>query len=280
MSASRNKGADDKGSRYRLVSRHSLSVRFTHWVNVVVLAVMLGSGLQIYNAHPASYWGSRSDRDQAILSMRSERLETGELRGVTEAFGRRFDTTGVLGAFKDDHGQWESRGFPSWATIPGERWLAMGRRWHFFFAWLFVLNGLFYAAAAVAGRHLTRDLLPTWPELKDLGGSIRRHLSFRVLRAESEHGYNVLQKLSYLVVVFVLGSLVVLSGLAMSPWLNSVVPLPALFGGRQAARTVHFVIAFSFVAFVIVHVAMVLVVGPLRHLRAMTTGRLRVKERA
>lgn len=274
-------GKQNLSGTARTIHRHPLPVRITHWMNLLILVVMLGSGLQVFNAHPALYWGDRSDADQALLAMRARPTEDGELQGFTTLLGREFTTTGVFGLSAGRLDQPEARGFPRWATIPSDRWLAMGRRWHFFFAWLFVLNGLFYVGYAIASRHLARDLVPRAAELKGIGHSLRQHLSVRRLRAESARGYNVLQKLSYLSVVFVLAPLVILSGLTMSPWLNSALPwLTALFDGRQSARTIHFIVAFAFVAFVLIHVAMVLLVGPVNHLRAMITGRLRVKEDA
>lgn len=258
--------------------RHRASVRIFHWLNVVFLTVMLGSGLQIFNAHPALYWGSRSDTGKAWLSMTSVRSEQGGIRGITQLFGTNFDTTGLLGASSGEHEGLETRGFPRWATLPSNRWLAMGRRWHFFFAWLFVLNGLFYVLLSVKNRHLFRDLLPRGSELKDVGGSIGRHLHLRHLRADSQRGYNVLQKLSYLAVVFLFGPLMILTGLTMSPWIDSVFPqLLTVFDGRQSARTIHFLVAFGFVLFVIVHLVMVILVGPINHIRAMITGRLKVE---
>jgi thiosulfate reductase cytochrome b subunit len=251
--------------------RHTRTVRITHWINVVVLTVMLGSGLQIFNAHPGLYWGSRSDPDRAWLSIRAQREAGGELRGVTRLWGRQFDTTGWLGVSGTEP---TVRGFPAWATIPGPQWLAMGRRWHLFFAWLLVLNGLVYAVHALAGRH-RRELLPSGRELRHIVVEARRHLSVRRLRREAGHGYNVLQKLSYLGVVFLLGPLVVLTGLTMSPWIDAMFPfLLDLFGGRQSARSLHFLAAAAFVLFFVVHISMVLLVGPLRHTRAMITGRL------
>lgn len=265
----------------RTVRRHALPVRLTHWLNLVILLALLGSGLQIFNAHPALYWGDRSDADKAWLAMRARPSEDGEQQGVTALFGREFTTTGLFGLSAGRFDQPEARGFPRWATIPSDRWLAMGRRWHFFFAWLFVLNGLFYVGYAVASRHLARDLAPRGAELKGIGHSVRQHLSLRRLRAESARGYNVLQKLSYLIVVFVLAPLVIVTGLTMSPWLNSALPwLTALFDGRQSARTIHFIVAFAFIAFVLIHVVMVVLVGPVNHVRAMITGRLRVQEDA
>lgn len=258
------------------VYRHPLPVRIAHWLNVVFLAVMVGSGLQIFNAHPALYWGERSDPERALLRMDARRDAGGELRGVTELFGTRIDTTGTFGVSEGRFGATEARGFPTWATIPSGRWLAMGRRWHFFFAWLFVLNGAFYVAYTLASAERRRRFFPDRSELRHLGGAFAEHLRWRRLRAQALAGYNVLQKLSYVTVVLLLGPLVVLTGLAMSPWLNSVLPLPELFAGRQSARTIHFLVAFAFVAFVVVHLLMVLLVGPWNHVRAMITGRLRL----
>ena len=116
--------------RIERIYRHRLFVRICHWLNVPVLFILIMSGLQIFNAHPALYWGDRSDRDQALLSIAAGRTESGEIRGIATILGHSFDTTGVLG-YANGHTQ----GFPSWATIPGPRWLAMGRQWHLFFAW-------------------------------------------------------------------------------------------------------------------------------------------------
>ncbi len=141
-----------------------------------------------------------------------------------------------------------------------------------------MINGLIYITYILLASHLRKDLLPNRAELKGFWRSLLRHLNPRRLRADAASGYNVLQKLSYLGVIFVAGPLMILTGLTMSPWLDTVFPwLLDLFGGRQSARSLHFIIAFALVLFVVVHVAMVVVVGPLNHLRAMITGWLRIK---
>ncbi|MGE0082282.1 MAG: cytochrome b/b6 domain-containing protein [Thiohalomonadaceae bacterium] len=253
----------------RGVYRHRLPVRITHWLNLIVLVVMLGSGLQIFNAHPALYWGERSDPERAWLAMAAiVDPHTGERRGITRLFGREYDTTGVL-ALSDG----TPRGFPAWSTIPSDRWLAMGRRWHFFFAWVLVLNGLAYLAWGFASRHVSRDLWLRGDEARHLPRTLKSHLSLRALRADAEQGYNPLQKITYLVVIFVMLPLMVLTGLAMSPWLDAAFPaLITTFDGRQSARSIHFIITFGLVLFTLVHVLMVFAVGPLRELRAMITG--------
>ncbi len=94
------------------VYRHTVPVRITHWLNVLFLTFMLGSGLQILNAHPSLYWGSRSDAQSVWLEIGTSRTAAGELRGYTRLFGREFDTTGVLGPSEDGEGSSSSRPFP------------------------------------------------------------------------------------------------------------------------------------------------------------------------
>jgi thiosulfate reductase cytochrome b subunit len=157
----------------------------------------------------------------------------------------------------------------------------MARSWHFFFAWVFVLNGIAFLAYAIASRHLTRDLAPTRDDLRGIAGSIRDHLRFRHPTGEAAKRYNVLQKLAYLVVIFVLLPLIALMGMAMSPWLASVLAgWVDLVGGRQSARSIHFIIAWLLVAFVLIHVFQVIVTGLWNNLRSMITGRYRVAAEA
>ena len=140
-----------------LIYRHPWLVRLTHWVNVASLGVLLLSGLQILCAHPAFYWGDASRFAHPIAAITSQTGADGEPRGRLWALGARFDTTGFLGASKGGDGQMAERAFPAWITLPAELDLGAGRRWHFFFAWVFVLNGALYllqryADAAVAAR--------------------------------------------------------------------------------------------------------------------------------
>lgn len=260
----------------RTIYRHRLPVRIMHWVNFLCLFLLLLSGFQIFNAHPALYWGEVSHFDDPLLAMEARRTEAG-MRGVTTVFGHEFDTTGFFGASQRE-GELEQRAFPDWLTVPGPRWLAMGRRWHFFFAWLFVLNGLAYVTWSLWSRHLTRDLLPTRRDWRSTGRSIVEHALLRRPRGEEAKHYNVLQKLSYLGVIFMLGPLAVLMGLAMSPHMNTVLGWSVdAVGGRQSARTVHFLVALAFVLFFLVHVFQVLVTGVVNNLRSMITGRYRIE---
>ena len=128
-----------------------------------------------------------------------------------------------------------------------------GRYLHFLSAWVSFGCGLFYLGFGIVTGHFVRELAP-----------------WEVARPGS---YNPRQRLVYLVVVFVLGPLVLLSGLAFSPALRSVMPsLVTVFGGQQSARTIHFFAAVAVVLFIVVHVTMVWRAGFVRHTLAMVTG--------
>jgi thiosulfate reductase cytochrome b subunit len=224
----------------QLYRRHAGLVRLTHWINALALLLLLMSGLQIFNAHPALYWGQSS-----------------------------YTGAGPIVELPD--------GVPSWATLPGTQWLAMGRRWHFFLAWILVVNAAVYLLHAIASRHLARDLAVHRNEWRLVGRSLREHLRLHRARGEEARHYNVLQKLSYLFVIFALLPLMVVTGMAMSPWLDSLLPgWVQIFGGRQSARTLHFAGACLLVLFVSIHVFEVLVTGFWNNLRSMITGRYRI----
>ena len=262
-----------------LYYRHALPVRIMHWTNFIALTILFMSGLHIFNAHAALYWGDSSYSGRPpLLQITARDGANGERIGVTKVFGREFETTGVLGLSKYSNGEPNRHAFPSWTTIPGGYSLALARDWHFFFAWIFVLNGVAYVLYSLFSRHLMRDLAPTGRELRGIGTSITDHLKFKHPTGEAAKRYNVLQKLAYLSVIFVLLPLVILAGWAMSPWLNSIIPgWVDLLGGRQSALTFQFIVAWLLFLFLAVHVFEVIISGFWNHIRSMVTGRYRVK---
>lgn len=229
--------------RVVMFQRHAVVTRLTHWLNAVFFCVLAASGMQIFNAWPQLYWGhAGADSMQAVLAP---------------------------GAF------------PAWLTLPSAQDLAAGRRWHLFFAWCFVFNGAAYLAHGFASGHFRRHLLPRRRELapRHLWREVVEHARLRFARDERARDYNALQKLSYLAVVGLLLPLMVLTGLTMSPAMNAAVPwLLDLFGGRQSARTLHFISAALLVLFVVVHLAMVLLSGPWNNLRSMVSGRYAIHQ--
>ena len=240
---------------------------------------MLMSGLCIFNAHPALYWGQSSySAPPRWLEIGARDGANGQPFGYTRLFGHEFNTTGVLGV---SYGAGEAymQGFPSWITVPSHQWLSMARSWHFFFAWVFLINGLCYVAYTVWSRHLARDLWPTGADIRRIGRSIVDHLRFRHPAGEEAKRYNVLQKLAYLTVDFHSAAAdhpdgprpVAAARYAVRGWVG-------LVGGRQSARSIHFIVAWALVAFVLIHVFEVIVTGLWNNLRSMITGRYRVPE--
>jgi Ni/Fe-hydrogenase b-type cytochrome subunit len=226
----------------QLVRRHRLSTRVWHWLNALTLLVMLMSGLMIFNAHPRLYWGQfGANPDRAWL-------EIGMDRDVA---------------------------FPGWMTLPSEYNLADARLWHFAFAWVLAFGLLIYLVWSLFDRHIARDLHITRAEWRPahIWHDVKEHARLRFPTGVAALRYNILQKLAYCGVLFVLLPLIILTGLAMSPGMDTAWPLLIdLFGGRQSARSVHFIAAFGLVAFFVVHIAMVALAGPVNEVRSMITG--------
>lgn len=225
--------------RREVIARHAWPVRLAHWVNALTLFVMVGSGLNILNAHPRLYWGQAgADFDKPFLALPT---------------------------------------WPDWLTIPGYMDLADARHWHFFFAWVLVLNGALYLGWSLASRHIQRDLWPTAADLAAIPRSIVDHIKLRHPQGEAAKRYNVLQRLAYLgLLALVIG--MALTGLCMSPGFDAFAPwLVAALGGRQSARTLHFLFALAIVLFIAVHLIEVVLAGPINEVRSMITGRYAVR---
>jgi thiosulfate reductase cytochrome b subunit len=227
----------------RIAHRHRLPTRLWHWVNALTVFIMLMSGLMIFNAHPRLYWGQ---------------------------FGANFDHPWLM---------FHGRPIPGWATIPSTYNLAAARRWHLAFAWILVIGLVTFLITSLINRHVQRDLAPTPDEVKPkhIWHDVQEHARLRFPTGEAALRYNILQKLSYVAVIFVLLPLMLLSGLAMSPAMDASWPwLLDIFVGRQSARSIHFICAMAILAFILVHLTMVVLAGPLNEIGSMITGRIRV----
>ena len=151
-----------------------------------------------------------------------------------------------------------------------------GRYVHFLSAWVIVATGLIYVLAGLVTRHFSRNLVPrranlSWEHVRH---SVLVDLHLERSTEEDARTYSALQRLAYLAVIFMLFPLVILSGLAMSPAVRSVVPaLVEMFGGQQSARTIHFFVASFLVLFLFVHIVMVCLAGFTSRTWAMITGR-------
>ncbi len=261
----------------RLVYRQSAWTRAAHWIWAITIFFMVTSGLTIFNARPDLYIGQQSGFgfDNTILDIHAERTGSGKIVGVTELFGHRFDTTGLLGASGDPANP-TVRAFPSWATVPSYYDLGTGRVVHFFFAWILVATMLVWLVASLVNGHFWRDIVPKAKDVRNLPRDVADHARFRFHHTAS---YNVLQKFAYGGLLIVVIPLIVATGLTMSPGVDASWPwLLDIFGGRQTARTIHFVCMALIVLFFIVHILMVLAAGPINELRSIVTGWYRTDE--
>ena len=262
----------------RSTYKHRLPVRLAHWLNVICFIVLLGSGLNIFNAHPKLYWGQISTFETPAFALRAKYGAYKDLVGYVQIGKQEFTTTGVLGVSNNQMGKPNAVGFPGWSTIPSERNLADARLWHFFFAWLFVINGLLFFLWSWRSKHYARDLHPTGSDWRDIFKSVWDHMRFKHPEGEAAARYNILQKLAYVSVLYICLPGLVLMGLCMSPHMGSILGwLIDLVGGRQSARTLHFIFSGLMVAFIAVHVFMVLISGPVNQIRSMITGRFRFR---
>ena len=254
-----------------IVYRHRRSTRIWHWLNALTVFVMLMSGMMIFNAHPRLYWGEYgANHDRAWLQIGGDAQ-----RGFVRIGSLEIPTTGVLGRWRDAQGNINTRAFPGWATIPTSYNLAGARSWHFLFAWLLVVPGLLYWLWSFLNRHVQRDLLPKREELspRHIWHDIKNHARLRFPTGPAARDYNILQKASYLGVLFLLLPLIVLTGLTMSPGMDAAWPwLLDLFGGRQSARSLHFIAMVLISGFVIVHLTLVILAGTWNEVRSMITG--------
>ena len=231
------------------IRRHGVATRVWHWVNAVAIVILLGSGLMILNAHPQLYWGQ---------------------------YGANFDQPWFRVGWVFEGGR-----VPGWLTIPSTYNLALARRWHLFFALVLSFGLLAYMIVSLINRHFQRDLAIRARDVRpsEIAHDIREHLRLRFHDATNPRAYNVLQKLSYVAVIFVAIPLVILTGLTMSPGVTAAWPwLLDLFGGRQSARSIHFIVAIGLAAFIIVHLALVILAGVGNEVRSMVTGKWRVPE--
>ena len=217
------------------MKRHALSTRLWHWLNLLCVVVLFMSGLTISNAHRRLYWGDWGfEASQAWLMVPR---------------------------------------FPDWMTIPGYYSLAVARDWHILMAWPFALGLLFMWIAMMVNRHFKRDIVAKRREWRPsaIWRDVVEHLKLNFDHHEGK--YNFLQKLAYGLVLGVFLPMMIFTGISISPGMEPTFGwLVDLLGGRQSARSLHFIFAFAIAGFFILHVLLVILSGPIRQMRDMITG--------
>jgi len=224
--------------------RHAGVVRVTHWITTLSFLALLVSGAEILLSHPRFYWGETGN----VLSPPLFQLPVPSSRDtVPTAYGY---------VLRDQNG---------WS-----------RYLHFQSAWVVVGTGLVYVITGLWSGHFRRNLMPARADLawRKLTSVIAQDLRLSPASEEAVWSYNVLQRITYLLVIFVLFPLIVWTGLAMSPAIASAYPFAvAVLGGQQSARTIHFLVTVLLVLFLLVHVAMVFLAGFRSRMRSIITGR-------
>jgi len=226
-------------------SRHSLLVRLTHWIMALAFLALLVTGLEIVVSHPRFYWGEVGNVNTAVLFK------------IPIPASRKLVPTGYGYVMPDQNG---------WS-----------RYLHFQSAWILVLTGLLYVGVGLFDGHFRRNVFPGRSDVspKSLLASLLQHLKFARPGAHEAWSYNVLQRLAYLVVIFILFPMIIWTGLAMSPSFVSAFPAAVnVLGGQQSARTLHFVFTWVLVLFLVVHLLMIFLAGFWSRMRAMITGRV------
>ncbi len=220
-------------------SRHSAVVRVTHWITTLAFLALLVTGVEILLSHPRFYWGEAGN----ALSPPLFKLPIPASRSTVP--------TGYGYVLPDQNG---------WS-----------RYLHFQSAWVIVLTGFLYLGFGFVTGHFRRNLLPAGA---GLSSAIGRQLRLWQVRAEGAGPYNVLQRLTYLLVIFGLFPMVIWTGLAMSPAIASAIPAAVtILGGQQSARTLHFFVSVFLVFFLVIHIVMVGLSGFRDRVGAMITGR-------
>lgn len=215
--------------------RHALSTRLWHWINAISVIILFMSGLNISNAHRRLYWGDWG--------------------------------------FAPEHAWLEVPRFPGWMTIPDYYSLSAARDWHVLFALVFGFSLLAFMISAFINGHMVRDIFARAREwkLSNIWHDIKEHAKFNFEHGEGK--YNILQKITYSSVILILIPMMIFTGMVMSPGMEAAWPwMTDIFGGRQSARSLHFIAAWLLALFFVVHILLVIAAGPIKHIRDMITG--------
>ena len=226
------------------VHRHTANARICHWIMAISFFYLLYSGIMIFLHFPELYWGKVG------------------FQGYPAIF--KLEEWGI---------SWERA-----EELGDRRW---GRNYHYTFAWVFVINGLIYLFWNGWQKKFYMKMLPTRQELSipHLKSEAKRHMKFRAPKGSAAAKYNVLQKLTYIIVLFILFPFMIISGFAQMPAFTAISPeLIDLFGGRQTARTLHVVCSLLLVLFVVVHLVQMVVAGALNQLRGMIIGKYKITQ--
>ena len=210
-------------------------LRFAHFINIIFIILLIRSGIEILSAMPKLYWNDHARPGSEWLKFTRKKIPQDRMWTSLE----------------------EEESFSSWIALPGHKNLGIGRHWHFFSILFWVANGIAYYILLFTSDEWQR-LVPT--SLSIIPNAFHDMMLYASFQFDIPgNPYDSIQQLTYFSVVFLLGPFMIATGSAMSPSIDARFPwYPKIFGGRQVARSLHFLGMIGFVLFIVVHVAMVI----------------------
>ena len=226
-------------------------LRITHFINILFIGLLIRSGIQIIGAHPRFYWNDACNPERAWLNLTKRKVPKDRLYTSMD------DEIPVS----------------PWLAQPGGDNLGLGRHWHFFSVIFWIINGLIYVVLLFATGEWSRLIPTSWDIVPHTWHTLLTYLSLHIPPTSDFRPYDPLQQLTYTVVVFLLAPFMLLTGATMSPAIEARFPwYIKLFGGRQVGRSLHFLAMLAFVAFIILHTALVLIVHFQDNIRNIVLG--------
>ncbi len=217
-------------------------LRATHWINVFFIGFLIRAGIQILASYPRLYWRDNSHPGAEWIRFTRKKLPTDRLWTTLE---QEEEVSPVI-------------------AQPGGSNLGLGRHWHFFAAIFWILNGLVYLVLLFASGQWSRLVPMSWQIIPNAWQTVLYYLHWQLAPQSLYLGvYDPLQQLAYFAVVFLLAPFLIVTAAAQSPAIEAQFAwYPKLFGGRQSARSLHFLGLIAFLGFILVHTFMVFVTGP------------------
>ena len=229
-------------------------LRLIHYANFLLMLLLIRSGLSILWDHPRLYGNVHCTPNTEWIRFTPTKVPTDRLYTAND----------------------DQRYLPPWLGLPGFRHtIGMARHWHFMTDLLWIIAGVVYIVLLFVSGHWARLVPISWGLLPEAWATFVYYATFHLPpEPDGFFRYNALQQIAYFGVVFVLAPLSLMTGLAMSPALDNRFPwYPKLFGGRQGARSLHFLVLAGYVVFIAIHVGLVAGTGAARNMNHIVMGR-------
>lgn len=247
----------DQGETSAVKSRHRRWVKASHWIATLSFFALAVTGFEMIMVHPRFYWGEAgNDLTPALFELPVSRNYK---HGGYEATTPFFDNANGPVSSNRTYNIFNQNGW--------------GRSLHFLSGWILTITGIFYLVIGFISGYFRKHFWPQSWAFQDIKADLRRHWQGQIPQATGGPDYGLLQRFSYLGVIFFLLPLLTLTGMTMSPAITAAHPwLLTIFLGAQSARTIHFFASVALELFLVVHIVMIVKSGFKKQLQGMTTG--------